>query len=582
MSATATIDESQRDDDQTRQQQEQQSPSSSSSPRTPPFRSSFLSWVPTDEKQLYDCEATINAPLYKIGFEQYHVTGLNTITLRASTRPYDGTVAKLQQTKEFYEKFEKKTSWFGGFFSSSSSTSSSSSSNSCSASGGGSSITASSHVSRVMGRLQPITVKPKLVEQQQQANTRKNRSSPSSTKSPLVAPENDDNDESATIQKATIPVSLRHVVFAHGFAGGICNWLPNLKPLGELVNQQNQTRLQNAINKATTANDNNKNSKNEPVQLTILHAIDLPGFARSKRDENLTFGGPENVLRYYSWSFEEWFKHNQVSANASECNTAKWLRMEDIIEDVPENVEIEFVPAATAPTINPHHVTYVGHSFGAFLGAHYAIRYPTRIQHLVLTDPFGVQQYDPEKHALSTSKIPWKFRTAAKIMLSVFESALTPALRGLGPWAPDFISRMRPDFLERWKGLVEDPKIILDYIYHCNAQKCNMGDHAMAKTVQPDSRAVAALPLKPVLPTQLDKAIKLSIVYGSDTWMDKKAGDEMFEERKEFLKKNYPEFAHKSTGLLDHLHNAGHQVNSDQPELYNEYAIKVLGLKEKK
>ena len=77
-----------------------------------------------------------------------------------------------------------------------------------------------------------------------------------------------------------------------------------------------------------------------------LHAMDLPGFARSSR---VTFT-PE--------------------AEAAEREYV------ELIEKWREGVGLEkFI--------------LLGHSFGAFLACSYAMRYPSRVRHLVLVDPWG-------------------------------------------------------------------------------------------------------------------------------------------------------------------------------------------------
>lgn len=678
-------------------QQQQQLPPTVS-PRTPPFRSSVFSWVPTDEKQLYDCEAAILAPLYKLGFIQYHCAGLNTISLKANgiseTEPFDATTLKQAQTKLFHEKFERANSIFPSFSTSSSSGNSNnnkSSSTSCSK------------------FKPPLTVADPEKSLTQHKNNNTIRSVGVDGIQPASGPQEQQDQHQHIIQ-----VTLHHIVFVHGFAGGIANWLPNLQALGKLVNTQNYRAIQKAKNEALFHHhNNNKSNKNKDtknkdykpfraptdsdsksdsddegndddvsvpvhgtststsVELTILHAFDLPGFARSKRDENITFGGPENVLRYMSWSFDEWFRQNEISATNK--NVEKWIRLprqnndfdfdDEGQQGVPaaKNADtFKFVSAADHQTQHRRHhkITIDAHSYGCYLAAHYCARYPSPfaisrraddnsqpeqqqqlkdgdsssssrsqtasptnttttsaaaslispttttatttqqhrrtgcgVTHLVLSDPFGVGIFDENDPNHTTEKFNWKWQWTAKFLLGTMESALTPALRTLGPFAPNFINNMRPDFLERWEGLVEDPKMIMDYIFHCNAQKANLGDHSMAKTVIAGSRAFAHLPLLPLVPclSQIDAGVKVSICYGSNSWMDRKSGEKMFDERRRQLKDFFANAGGASTvggiscssvlGLFEIVENAGHQVNTDQPDLYNDFLIRTCELR---
>ena len=71
----------------------------------------------------------------------------------------------------------------------------------------------------------------------------------------------------------------------------------------------------------------------------------------------------------------------------------------------------------------------LGHSFGGFLASAYAIRYPNRLHHLVLADPWGFPEKPPD--ALSNSQIPIWIKMVAKVIQPFNPLA---GLRAAGPW----------------------------------------------------------------------------------------------------------------------------------------------------
>ena len=71
----------------------------------------------------------------------------------------------------------------------------------------------------------------------------------------------------------------------------------------------------------------------------------------------------------------------------------------------------------------------LGHSFGGFLASAYAIRYPNRLHHLVLADPWGFPEKPPD--AMANSQVPIWIKMVAKVIQPFNPLA---GLRAAGPW----------------------------------------------------------------------------------------------------------------------------------------------------
>lgn len=171
-----------------------------------------------------------------------------------------------------------------------------------------------------------------------------------------------------------------------------------------------------------------------------VYALDLPGFARSSRP--------------------------QFSANPSEVEQ----QFVDMIEEWRKEIGLN------EPFI------LLGHSFGGFLSAAYAIRYPTYIKQLVLVDPWGFGRKPDDWQTSRMQRIPPQLRSFSTMLMKM--SPLT-GLRIAGPFGMRtqfdlhndcslligvrMMKYFRPDLRAKFQTLFDDDRI-LTYLYHCNAQ----------------------------------------------------------------------------------------------------------------
>ncbi|XP_069489980.1 (Lyso)-N-acylphosphatidylethanolamine lipase isoform X3 [Ambystoma mexicanum] len=106
----------------------------------------------------------------------------------------------------------------------------------------------------------------------------------------------------------------------------------------------------------------------------------------------------------------------------------------------------------------------LGHSMGGFLAAAYSIKYPDRVKHLILVDPWGFPMLPTDP---SEMRSPPRWVKAVASVLA--RSNPLAVLRAAGPWGPGLVQKFRPDFKRKFAEFFDD-ETISEYIYHCNAQ----------------------------------------------------------------------------------------------------------------
>jgi len=243
-----------------------------------------------------------------------------------------------------------------------------------------------------------------------------------------------------------------------------------------------------------------------------VYAFDLPGFARSSRPQFSKKA--EEVERHYVDAMEEWRKK-----------------------------------------VGLEKMNLLGHSFGGYLSAAYALRHPDRVRHLILVDPWGFLERPPDYE--SKRRIPWYF----KALFHVFRHFNPLAVvRILGPWGERAITRVRPDISRKFRGMFpseeENMRVVPGYMYHCNAQTPS-GESAFHSLMS--GFAWAKEPMFPRL-SGLDPAVPVTALYGGDSWVTTIAQEEF-----EAVRGGEGRYT-KVLAIPD----AGHHVYSDQSEDFNE------------
>ncbi|KAM6899840.1 1-acylglycerol-3-phosphate O-acyltransferase ABHD5 [Xenentodon cancila] len=219
----------------------------------------------------------------------------------------------------------------------------------------------------------------------------------------------------------------------------------------------------------------------------------------------------------------------------------------------PERAEEQFVTALEEwrEAVGLEEMVLLGHNLGGYLSAAYALKYPNRVKHLLLVEPWGfpARPEDPDHHS-----IPVWIRAIGAIM-----SPFNPlaGLRLAGPLGPMLVQTIRSDFKQKYSSVFDD-NTVSDYIYHLNAQSPS-GETAFKNMTIPYGWA-----RRPMLERigQVQANIPISFVYGSRSSIDSHSGYA--------VKKTRPDVE------IRVIRGAGHYVFADQPEDFNQAVLEIL------
>ncbi|KAK9129599.1 hypothetical protein Sjap_010086 [Stephania japonica] len=160
----------------------------------------------------------------------------------------------------------------------------------------------------------------------------------------------------------------------------------------------------------------------------------------------------------------------------------------------------------------------LGHSFGGYVAAKYALKHPEHVQHLILVGPAG---FSSEADA-AKSEFLTRFRATWKgaIANHLWESNFTPQkiVRGLGPWGPDLVRRYTSARFGTYSTgntlTEEESRLLTDYVYHTLAAKAS-GELCLKYIF-----AFGAFARKPLLHCASEWKVPTTFIYGVQDWMD--------------------------------------------------------------
>ncbi|XP_062277994.1 1-acylglycerol-3-phosphate O-acyltransferase ABHD5 [Scomber scombrus] len=195
----------------------------------------------------------------------------------------------------------------------------------------------------------------------------------------------------------------------------------------------------------------------------------------------------------------------------------------------------------------------MGHNLGGYLSVSYSIKYPNRVNHIFLVEPWGF----PERPDTAESDRPIPvWIKALGAMFSPFNPLA--GLRLVGPLGPTLVQTLRPDFKRKFSTMFSD-NTVSDYIYHLNVQTPS-GETAFKSMTIPYGWAK-----RPMLDRmdQVHPTIPITIVYGSRSSIDSNSGS--------IIKENRP----RSHVEIISIRGAGHYVYADQPEEFNRKVLQA-------
>ena len=220
--------------------------------------------------------------------------------------------------------------------------------------------------------------------------------------------------------------------------------------------------------------------------------------------------------------------------------------------DLAGDVEGQFIDSLERwrCKMNLDKMILLGHSFGGYLCGSYALKHPQRVSHVILADPWGIQD-----RQVSPNRSTHRFPLWVRVVNSIFQSFNPLAvLRASGPYGPNLVQKFRPDLKEKFRPkLHDDCHKFLNYIYHCNAQQAT-GESAFKALVLP-----YGWPKNPLIHRllDLDEQVSLTFIYGSRSWIEKAPG--------EFLR----DCMAPGRVTVNIILNSGHHVYADKYDEFN-------------
>ncbi|XP_059059033.1 (Lyso)-N-acylphosphatidylethanolamine lipase isoform X2 [Achroia grisella] len=197
----------------------------------------------------------------------------------------------------------------------------------------------------------------------------------------------------------------------------------------------------------------------------------------------------------------------------------------------------------------------LGHSLGGYLATAYSMKYPERVRHLILADPWGFNE--KPSNVYEKYQVPFWVRAVATVV-----QPFNPlwAVRAAGPAGKWLVSKTRPDISRKYTKYIKDAETIIpEYIYQCNSQTPS-GESAFHTLMQGFGWAK-----NPMVKRfdKLDPNLPITVLYGSRSWVDNSTGQLLSEYRQS--DKTY----------VQGINGAGHHVYLDKPDLFNKYVLEA-------
>lgn len=221
--------------------------------------------------------------------------------------------------------------------------------------------------------------------------------------------------------------------------------------------------------------------------------------------------------------------------------------------NVPQEIQEQYVMFLEKwrEAMNIPKMILLGHSLGGFISSCYALRYPDRVEHLILADPWGFTSAPPLKeHSLFK-------RSVIKLFTKVSPFRV---IRAAGPLGPRLLRTTRPDIVNKFESTLKEHhrKTVAEYIFHCNNSE-NSGEQAFHKLLK--NGPWPEHPIGETVRNNICHRIPMTFIYGGTSWIDKSYGG--------LIKEARP----YSYTQVEIVPDAGHKVFSDNETIFNQLVI---------
>ncbi|CAE8586631.1 unnamed protein product [Polarella glacialis] len=228
----------------------------------------------------------------------------------------------------------------------------------------------------------------------------------------------------------------------------------------------------------------------------------------------------------------------------------------------------------------------LGHSFGGYFAACYAMKYPQHVENLILASPVGMGEKQPGSRFSDPEKrkeLPLWQRALVSVAESMWEARFTPmgVVKGLGP----FGSRLTGWYVDRRfenvraAGTMEaDKEATQNYLTHLGAQPGG-SEYCLGELLE--FGVWARLPIAKRLAEKM-KALgeqhrvpPMTILYGEADWMDAATGVWL---AGELAGTGCASASSEPGPEVIRVQGAGHQLFLDNPRAFNAAVRRALGI----
>ncbi|KAF0491966.1 alpha/beta-hydrolase [Gigaspora margarita] len=199
---------------------------------------------------------------------------------------------------------------------------------------------------------------------------------------------------------------------------------------------------------------------------------------------------------------------------------------------------------------NIEKMTLLGHSLGGYLSAVYALKYPDRVERLILVSPGGIPEITDGPEAIKNRIGPTMFN----VISNLWNADITPQLimRWAGPFGPSLVNRYTT---RRFAYLDEQDQFDLhDYLYNISSTP-GSGEFALSRIFAP-----GAFARKPLINRLPNLKMPTTFLYGQQDWMDYRAAVEASKKMKVPTK-------------VIRIQDAGHHLYLDNPIDFNKAIV---------